>query len=284
MATKTAFVLSGGASLGALQVGMLAALAEHAIAPDLIVATSVGALNGAFIASRPGAPAAETIDELADLWLSVRRGDVFPFNPLVGFTGFSGLGRGLVPSGGLRRLVEPHMAVDRLEDLATPLHVIAADVRTGEERRLSDGPLVEAVLASAAIPGVFPPVDWDGRLLMDGGVANNTPISHAVELGAERIYVLSTGQVCELPRAPRGAIGMVVHAMTLLVHQRLAVDIALHRSRADLIVLPVPCPVDVHPMDFGHTADLIERAYDEARAFLARAAPPAERSPDAVAA
>jgi NTE family protein len=262
----TAFVLSGGASLGALQVGMLDALFKREVVPDLIVATSVGAVNGAFIASRPPTP--DTVAELAELWRSVRRGNVFPFNPLTGLTGFTGLRRGLVPSGGLHRLVEPHLAVDRLEELATPLHVITADVLTGEEHRLSEGPLLDAVLASAAIPGVFPPVEWEGRLLMDGGVANNTPISHAVELGAERIFVLSTGRVCELEQAPRGAVGMLVHALTLLVHQRLAADIALHRDQAELIVLPVPCPLTVHPMDFGHPADLIERARDEAAYFL----------------
>src|SRR5690349_881675 len=225
----TAFVLSGGASLGALQVGMLGALFGQGIVPDLIVATSVGSLNGAFIASRPGPPAKSDIDALADLWRSVRRGSVFPLNPLTGLTGFSGLRRGLVPSGALRRLIESHVAVECLEELRIPLHAIAADVRTGKECRLSEGPIVEAVLASAALPGVFPPVEWEGRLLMDGGVANNTPISHAVELGAERVYVLSTGQVCELASAPRGAVGMLVHALTLLVHQRLAADIALHR-------------------------------------------------------
>ena len=277
----TAFVLSGGASLGALQVGMLRALFEHEVVPDLIVATSVGSLNGAFIASRPDAPATNDIDELADLWRSVRRGTVFPLNPLTGLTGFSGLRRGLVPSGALRRLIESQVEVDRLEDLRIPLHAIAADVRTGKECRLSEGPIVDAVLASAALPGVFPPVEWEGRLLMDGGVANNTPISHAVELGADRVFVLSTGQVCELPDAPRGAVGMLVHALTLLVHQRLAADIALHRDRAELIVLPVPCPLRVHPMDFGHSSELIERAYEEAASFLERLGDGAPRVPGA---
>ena len=81
------------------------------------------------------------------------------------------------------------------------MHVIATDVLTGSEVRLSQGPLPEAVLASAAIPGVLPSVDWQGRDLMDGGVANNTPISHAIELGARQVYVLPTIQECELESA-----------------------------------------------------------------------------------
>jgi NTE family protein len=263
----TAFVLSGGASLGALQVGMLQALFAAGVAPDFIVATSVGALNGAFIAARPPTP--QTADELEELWLSVHRGNVFPFNPLTGFFGFAGVRRNFVSSDPLRSLIAEHLTFDRIEQLVTPLHVIAAEAQTGQERRLSAGPLLDAVLASAAIPGVFAPVDWDGELLMDGGVANNTPISHAVEMGAERIYVLSTGQVCELERPPRGAVGMLVHGLTLLMNQRLAADVALHRGQAELVVLPVPCPLTVHPMDFSHSAELIARAREEAKSFLA---------------
>jgi NTE family protein len=181
----TAFVLSGGASLGAIQVGMLRALYERQIEPDFIVGASVGALNGAFIAARPQSVA--TADELAQIWIGLRRGKVFPLNPLTGLFGFAGLRRHMVPDGGLRALIKEHLTTERLEDLPIPLHVIATDVLTGSERRLSKGPLLDAILASAAIPGVLPSVDWQGRELMDGGVANNTPISHAIELGARRI-------------------------------------------------------------------------------------------------
>jgi NTE family protein len=263
---STAFVLSGGASLGAIQVGMLHALYERSIRPDLIVGASAGAVNGAFIAARPQSVA--TAAELAQIWIELRRGKVFPLNPLTGLFGFAGLRSHMVPDRGLRALIEEHMTAERIEEFPIPLHVVATDVLTGSEVRLSEGPLVEAILASTAIPGVLPSVEWQGRELIDGGVANNTPISHAIELGAERIYVLSTGQICELEAVPRGALGMVVHATNLLVHRRLADDIARYRDVAELVELPPPCPVRVQPMDFGQAESLIHHALEETRRFL----------------
>jgi NTE family protein len=266
----TAFVLSGGASLGAIQVGMLRALYERDIAPDLIVGTSAGALNGAFIASRPQTTA--TADALAAIWRELRRGQVFPLNPLTGLLGFLGSRNHLVPPSGLRRLICDHIEHERLEELPIPLHVVAVDVLSGQELRLSRGPVLDAVLASAAIPGVLPPACWHGRPLMDGGVANNTPISHAVELGARRIYVLPTGHACALDEPPDGALGMALHAISLLTHRRLVDDIERHRTEVELIVLPPPCPLDIQPIDFGHADELIELALVEAREHLARLA------------
>jgi NTE family protein len=156
--SKVAFVLSGGASLGAIQIGMLRALYERDIRPDLIVGTSAGALNGAFIASRPQTVA--TADELANVWRSLRRGDVFPLNPLTGLFGFLGARDHLVPQSGLKRLIERHTEVELIERMPIPLHVVAVDVITGEELRLSRGSLLDAVLGSAAIPGVLAPVKW----------------------------------------------------------------------------------------------------------------------------
>ena len=262
----TAFVLSGGASLGGVQVGMLRALYERDIAPDLIVGTSAGALNGAYIATRP--QATETADELADVWRHLRRGQVFPVNPLTGLLGFLGARDHLVPASGLRRLIERHVECELLEQMPIPLHVVAVDVTSGEELRLSAGPTLDAVLASAAIPAVLPPVPWDGRALMDGGVANNTPISHAIELGAERIYVLPTGHACSLDEPPASALAMALHAISLLTHRRLIDDIERHRADARLIVLPPPCPLGIQPIDFSHADQLIERGLCDARQFL----------------
>ena len=180
-----AFVLSGGGSLGAVQVGMLRALYERGIVPDLLVATSAGAINAAFIASRP--PNVATADELAEIWSAIRRSDVFPAHPLAGFLGFLGHRNSLVPNSGLRSLLERHVKIRRLEEAAVPLHVIAAEILSGRERRLSSGDAIAAVLASAAIPAVLPPVRWGDEELIDGGISNNTPISHALELGAEEI-------------------------------------------------------------------------------------------------
>jgi NTE family protein len=174
----------------------------------------------------------------------------------------------MVPNSGLRRLIEHHLTTARLECLPIPLHVVATDVLTGSEVRLSEGPLPDAILASTAIPGVLPSVEWEGRELMDGGVANNTPISHAVELGAKRIFVLSTGRTCELEAAPQGALGMFLHATNLLIHHRLLDDIERYRDVAELIVLPAPCPVHVQPMDFSQAEALIDGSLDESRRFL----------------
>jgi NTE family protein len=245
---------------------MLTALYERGIAPDVIVGTSAGALNGAFIASRPQTPA--TADELGEVWRGLRRGQVFPLNPLTGLLGFLGSKDHLVPDSGLRRLIDEHIEHERLEDMALPLHVVAVDVLTGEELRLSSGPAADAVMASAAIPGVLPPVRWGDLDLVDGGVANDTPISHALELGAEEIYVLPTGHACALEEPPRGALAMVLHALSLLTHRRLIDDIEKHRDQVDLIVLPPPCPLEIPPIDFSRADELISRSYDDATEFL----------------
>ena len=261
-----AFVLSGGASLGAVQVGMLQALYERGIAPDLLVATSAGALNAAYVASRPQTPA--TAEDLGEIWRGLRRGRIFPIRPLTGLFGFLGASDHLVPDRGLRGLVEEYVEHERLEQMPLPLHVVAVDVVSGEELLLSRGPTVDAVMASAAIPAVLPPVTWDGRELMDGGVANNTPISHAMALGASEIYVLPTGNACALAAPPRGALAMALHALTLLMQRRLIEDVEQHREQVKLVVMPPPCPLSVQPVDFGHAAELIDRAYSDARAFL----------------
>lgn len=261
-----AFVLSGGASLGAIQVGMLRALYERGVVPDVIVGTSAGALNGAFIASRP--PTVATADALAEVWRGLRRGQAFPLNPLTGLLGFLGARAHLVPDSGLRRLIARHIEHERLEELPIPLHVVAVDVISGEELRLSRGPVLDVILASAAIPGVLAPVRWEDRTLMDGGVANNTPISHAVDLGVQRIYVLPTGHACALDEPPGGALAMALHAISLLTQRRLIDDIERHADDARLIVLPPPCPLRITPIDFGHADELIGQALHDAREFL----------------
>jgi NTE family protein len=255
---------------------MLEALYERGVVPDLIVGTSAGALNGAFIASRP--QTVGTARELGEIWRGLRRGDVFPVNPFTGLLGFAGARSNLVPDSGLRRLIRRHMPVDHLEDTLVPLHVIATDVMRGADVRLSEGPLLDAVMASAAIPGVLPPVEWDGRMLIDGGVANNTPLSHALELGAKTIYVLPTGAPCELEEPPRGVLPMILYASGLLLGGRLVADVAAIPRGVDLAVLPPPCPLMVEPIDFGQASLLIDQAREGARRFLAA------REPDARAA
>ncbi len=261
-----AFVLSGGASLGAVEAGMLHALYERGVKPELIVATSAGALNAAYIASRP--PTVQTAADLGEIWRGLRRGQVFPVNLVTGLLGFLGARDHLVPDGAMRKLITRHVEHDRLEQMPLELHVIAVDVVTGEEVRLSQGSTVEAVMASAAIPGVLPTVSWQGRQLMDGGVANNTPISHALQLGASEVYVLPTGNTCALTEPPSGALATALHALSLLMQRRLIDDIETHRDRTKLVVLPPPCPLSIQPIDFSHAELLIDRAYADACRFL----------------
>lgn len=258
----TAFVLSGGGNLGAAQAGMLLAFEEAGIRPDLVVGTSVGALNGAWVAAeRPMA-------ELADVWTGLRRADVFPYEPIAGFLGFSRASNHLVPNRGLRRLLRRHLSFDRLEDAPTSIHVIATDVLTGQDVRLDSGDATNAILASSAIPSVFPPVSVGGRMLMDGGVVNNAPISHAVELGADRVWVLATGYACALREPPGSALGMGLHALSLAIQQRLALDVRRYASEYDVRVVPPLCPITVPPTDFSQSASLIERAGEHTGAWL----------------
>jgi NTE family protein len=264
----TAFVFAGGASLAAMQAGMLRALYERGITADLLVGTSAGALNAAFVASRP--QTVETAEELAHVWRGLHREDVFPINPRTVIGGLANHRDHLVPDSGLRRLARRHLQFLRLEHAGVPLHLVALDVLSGREVRLSDGPALEAVLAAAAIPGVLPPVPLGDQLLVDGGVVNNTPISHAVELGAERIYVLPTDDpgARSLPVGPRGALDAAVHAFTLLVGARLQEDIARYATRAELIVLPAVNHHRVQPTDFGHSSRLIGQCLAAARSVL----------------
>jgi len=261
-----AFVLSGGASLGAVEVGMLAALRERDIDPDLVVGTSVGALNGAWLAGHPEGP----IDDLATIWRSLRRADVFPADPLRGLLAFAGRRRGLVRTGALRKLIARHLTFERLEDAPLPLHVVGVDVLTGRDVLWSRGSAVDAILASAAIPAVFAPVEIDGVPYMDGGVVNNTPISHAVALGADVVWVLCAGYACALGEPPRGALAMGLHALSLLLHQQLLDDVERYEREVELHVLPPLCPQPVSPADFHHSTELIARAYDATHDWLTR--------------
>ena len=249
---------------------MLLALAEHGITPDLIVGTSAGAINAAWIAERPGLDGAR---QLADIWRTIRRRDVFPVNPLAGILGLLGRRDYLVGSGRLRRLLATHLVLERLEQSAVPLRVVATEITSGLEVVIDKGRAIDAVTASAAIPAVFPPVTIDGRHLVDGGVADNAPISYAVQAGASTIYVLPTGYGCSLNEPPRGAVAMALQAINLLVQQRLREDVEQFRETVDLRVVPPLCPLNVSPLDFSHTPELIDRAYHTTREWFALGQP-----------
>jgi NTE family protein len=262
----TAFVLSGGGSLGAVQVGMLQALADRGIAPDLLVGTSAGALNAVFVAAHGTGPAA--LDRLAAAWRGLRRDDVFPVLAPQVLLALAGARESLCLSAGLERLVRQHVPLARLEDAPTPVHLVATDLLSGEEVLLSHGDPVSAVLASSAVPAVLPPVRRDGRTLVDGGLADNAALSQAVELGADRIYVLPTGYSCALPAPPTRPLAVAVQALSLLVQRRLVVDVAVYAEQVDVVVLPPLCPLRISAIDFRHAEELRGRARASAASWL----------------
>jgi NTE family protein len=252
-----------------MQAGMLHALYERGIVPDLLVGTSAGAMNAAYVASRPQTVA--TARELSAVWCGLHRKDVFPLRPATLLSGLAGRGGHLVSGRGLRQVASRHLQLTRLEEAGIPLHLIACDSLSGQEVRLSAGPAVEAVLGAAAIPGVLPSVPFGGRLLTDGGVSNNTPISHAIQLGAERIYVLPTrdpgGRALSGP--PRSALDAAMNALMELLGARLEGDLARYATAAEMIVLPAANPQHVPLTSFSHARDLIEQARTAARTVLA---------------
>jgi NTE family protein len=264
----TAFVLSGAGSLGAVQVGMLQALADHHIEPDLLVGTSAGALNAAFIAGH--GTGAAGVDALAEVWARLRARSVFSLAPRQTLRAFTGGSSAICSDHGLRTLLDQHLRFDALEDSPIPLVVVATDLLTGREVALRAGDTRQAVLASCAIPAVFPPVPYADMALADGGLANNSAVSQALLAGADTVYVLTSGYACALPHLPRTPWGVATHALSLLTHQRLAADITHYANQVDLVVLPTPCPLRVSPVDFGQTRQLRRTAHAEALRWLSQ--------------
>ncbi len=257
-----AFVFSGGAALGSIQVGMARALYEQGIRPDLVTGTSVGALNGAWFAGG-GNP-----DGLAEVWRGLGRSDIFPLSPLHGIRAVLGRRPNMSSARGLRRLLERTVAFRRIEQAELPFIVMAADALTGAEVKLDRGPAVESMLASAALPGVFPPVELNGQLLIDGGIANNTPITTAINAGATEVWVLSTGYSCGLAEPPSNPLALALHGIGLLVQQRLILETRSRDYPVPVHLIPPPCPISVTPIDFSQTEELMDRAYRGTKQWL----------------
>ncbi len=260
---KTAFVFAGGGSLGAIQVGMLRELIRAGERPDFVVGSSVGAINACFYAGRPDEAGVEALGEI---WRGLRRRDVFPLSLDYAMRWLRGSGSLFDPAN-LRQLLERNFAFTRLEEAATPVHVLATNLN-GRAIRLSNGSAVDAVLASAAIPIAFPHVEISGEFLVDGAIAGNTPILDAAELGAERIVVLQTGYACTLSAPPRGAVAQGLHAINLLIANQLARDLRLLAERVEIAVAPPLCPLDISPMNFSHSSQLMDRAAASTRAWI----------------
>ena len=266
-APRTAFVLAGGGSHGASQVGMLQALADADVIPSLVVGTSVGAVNGAAFAAHP---TRQGVARLAAIWRGLHRRDVYPLSIGGVARGLFGSAGHLVGQSGLRQLIRAAQLPPLLEQMRVTLAVIAADVRDGREVVLRDGPSEECIVASAAIPGLFPPVRLGERTLVDGAVANNTPIATAIALGARRVIVLPTGFSCSIPRPPQHPIALALHIVSLLLARQLASEASRLSDQAEIVIVPPPCPMPVSSYDFGRSAELIDRAAESTRDWLAR--------------
>jgi len=276
-AIRTALVLAGGGSLGAVQVGMLQELMRAGLKPDFIVGSSVGALNAGFFA---GDPTQEGVAKLGEIWRSLRRRDIFPVTLGSAFR-WLGTSDGLFDPGNLRQLIERNLPYRNLEDAPMPLHVVATNLG-GESVRLSSGPAAEAILASAAIPVVFPTVEIQAEHLMDGAISGNTPILAAAELGATRIVVLPTGFACALSAPPNGAVARGMHALTLLVAHQMVRDLAQLAGTIEVFTAPSLCPLAVSPFDFSQTDTLIARAASRTRDWLSSGGLSRQQIPDAL--
>jgi NTE family protein len=261
---------------------MLEALYERGIHADMFVGASAGALNAGFAAANP--QDVEAAHRLQDAWRSTKRGDVFPFSPLTALRALLGRSDHLVSDRALRRLVQQRLSgIERLEEARVKLGVVVTDLLAGEERLLDSGPALPALVASAAIPAVYPPVEIDGRLYVDGGVADNTPISQAVALKADKIYVLPTGGSARLERPPASALAMAVHAFNLLLNSRLVREIEVFRHEVRLVVLKPPRPLTVLPSDFSRADELIRSGLENARNVLAHDDPAGAPTDHAIA-
>ncbi|WP_300609956.1 patatin-like phospholipase family protein [Trebonia sp.] len=187
----TAFVLGGGGLLGAHEVGMLRALAEAKIRPDIVVGTSIGAVNGAFVAADPGGAA----ERLTDLWRGESLRTVFSETVLERAVRLMRSGTHLHAIEPLRKLLADKLPARDFTDLELPFHCVAASIEDAAARWFTNGPLIPAVMASCAVPGLLPPVEIDGSHYFDGGLVDSIPVGRAIALGARTVYVLHAGRI-----------------------------------------------------------------------------------------
>jgi NTE family protein len=263
---KTAFVFAGGGSYGAVQVGMMHSLAARGISADMVVGSSVGALNGAYYA---GDPTLKGVLQLETIWRGLTRHDVFPvtWRTLLGFLRRRDF---LIPHDGIQKLIDDHLPYRNLEDAELPIHIVATDIVTGDSVVLSEGSAAQAIIASTAIPGAFAPVPYKNFYLADGAISSNTPIKIAIAKGATRLIILPTGYACSTGTPPTGAVANALHALTLLIARQLVSELEDIGPEIEYYVVPPLCPLVGSPYDFSRTSDHIERAIASTDAWLAQ--------------
>jgi NTE family protein len=239
---RTAFVLGGGGLLGAVEVGMLRALLDAGIVPDLIVGTSVGALNGALVAADP-TPA--VVERLVALWRSASEGrEIYGDSVMRQAARAMRTRTHLHSASPLRQRIAEELGDRTFADLAVPFQCCAASIERATEHWFSAGSVVDAVVASAAVPGLLPPAEVDGEHYLDGGIVNSIPVGRAVDLGARRIFVLQVGRM-EKPLAVPTRPWEVA---------RVSFEIA-RRHRYVRELAAVPPDVEVHVMPTGSTGE-----------------------------
>ena len=239
MSGKVAFVLGGGGHAGAAEVGMLHALLDSSVQPDLVVGTSVGALHGAMVAADPS-PAA--IEKLEDAWAELARLGVLGRS---WFTDAASLLRARTHVRShlpLRRLAERLLGVGTFEELAVPFQCVAACIERFAEHWFTKGPLVDAILASSAVPGILPPVEIGGEHFIDGGIVNSIPIDRAAALGADEIYVLHAGRIEQPLDAPKSLRDVGFVAFEIARRHRFVRELAAVPEGVTVHVLPTGDP------------------------------------------
>lgn len=259
---KTALILCGGGSRGALQIGFYQALTELGVAIDLIVGVSVGAINGAFIA------AGATPAELVQLWGNIGRRDLFGINPGLLWRPFAS--DALLSNHRLRGFLERHLPVRRFEDLNIPLTVVGTHLQTGEPVYFETGDLITPVMASCAMPGLLPPIDLGDRQIIDGGLSNNVPLDAAVARGADTVI----GMLCicceAIPYPVQGWVDNLTYSFSIAVDRKYRADLLHYRDQARLVMMEPRAGLDVGVMDFEHTDALIKLGYSHALKALER--------------
>lgn len=259
-------MLSGGGNLGSIQVGMLTALTERGIVPDVVIGCSVGALNGAGYAMDP------TEDGIARLkrhWVQIPDANVMPSSRVPSAVQLLRKSASLHSSDGLRGSIERLVGSEaEFEDTQIPFQCIAVEVRTAMEHWFDQGPITPAVLASAALPAVYPPVRIDGEDYIDGGVVDNVPITRAIELGCRTIYVLHVGPHGRPDIEIKRPLDGLRQAYWVARNSRFARDLANLPPKVEAVVLPPGRRPDLRYDDFSQTEELIEQGRANAAAFL----------------
>lgn len=227
----------GGGPFGAHEVGMLRALIERAIVPDMVLGTSVGAINGVAIAA---APSAAGVEQLSAVWTDIDRSRVFDGSVVRRLATLARTRTHVHGNASLCRMLTDLLPVSRIEDLAVPFQCVAASIERASEHWFADGPIVPAVVASASVPGLLPPIEIDGEHFIDGGVVNSIPLSRAIALGAREVYVLHVGRLDRPLEPPRSPWEVALVAFEIARRHRFVGDLAT-----------VPPGVEVHVLETG---------------------------------